>query len=335
MSANLFQSELSESVDSLTGKLPYKLTNDYIFRVILQESSRFLKGFISALLHLPPEDVHSVVINNPIELGRAIDSKTFIIDVHVILNASTLIHLEMQVINKGYWPERSLSYLCRSFDNLNRGQEYSETKPVIHISILNYTLFPQFPEFYASYLLMNQKNHNIYSDKLLLSVLDLNQIELAVDEDKEYQLHYWAALFKAETWEELKMIASKNEYMSDVCPTLYKVSAEENIRLQCEALEDYYREQRTIQSEMDRMHRELAALQQKINEAELKANEAELKTNKAELKANEAELKANEAELKANEAELKSEAAKSKLREKESLIEKLQAQLSELQKNQQ
>ena len=29
----------------------------------------------------------------------------------------------MQLYNDGYWPERSLSYTCRSYDNLNRVRE--------------------------------------------------------------------------------------------------------------------------------------------------------------------------------------------------------------------
>lgn len=272
MPTNLLLSELSETTGSLSGQLPYMLMNDYIFRAILQESNTVLKGFICSLLHLTPEEVHSVVITNPIELGRAINLKTFIIDVHVSLNDSAVIHLEMQVLNKGYWTERSLGYLCRSFDQLNKGQDYSEAKPVIHISILNYTLFPSCPEFYSTYLLMNRKNHNIYSDKLMLSVLDLNQIALATNEDKKYQIDYWAALFKAQTWEELNMITSKNEYMKEICPTLYKVSADENIRLQCEALEDYYREQLTLQNEKDRMNREINTLKQKVDSARQEAD---------------------------------------------------------------
>ena len=48
--------------------------------------------------------------------------------------------------------------------------------------------------------------HNVYSDKFILSVVDLTKIELATEEDKQYQIDYWASLFKAKTWEELKMI---------------------------------------------------------------------------------------------------------------------------------
>lgn len=125
----------------------------------------------------------------------------------------------MQVINEHNWQDRSLSYLCRSFDNLNKGEKY--------------------PEFYSTYQLLNVKNYVKYSDKLCLHVLDLTHIDLATDKDRQYQIHYWAALFKATTWEELKMLAEKNESISEAAETVYKLSQDEMIRLQCEAREDY------------------------------------------------------------------------------------------------
>ena len=48
---------------------------------------------------------------------------------------------------------------------------------------------------------MNNNQHYIYNDNFTLNVLDLNQIELATEEDKAYKIDYWAKLFKAKTWE--------------------------------------------------------------------------------------------------------------------------------------
>ena len=167
-----------------------------------------------------------------------------------MLNDYVIINLAMQVINEHDWPERSLNYLCRSFDNLHKGEDYCEVRPVIQIAFLDFTLFPEKPEFYATYQLLNIKNHTIYSDKLRLSVLDLTHISLATEEDKQYQIDYWASLFKATTWEELKMLAEKNESIAEATETIYKLSQEEMIRLQCEAREDYYRRERSIQRQM-------------------------------------------------------------------------------------
>ena len=182
-----------------------------------------------------------MTIENPIVLGKALDNKTFVLDIRVLLDNHTLINLEMQVVNYLNWPERSLSYLCRNFDQLQSGQNYQETKPVIHIGFLDFTLFPEYPEFYATYKLINVKNHNIYTDKFVLNVVDLKHIEMATEEDRQWEIDYWAALFKATTWEEVKMLAEQNPVFEDAVKTMYEMSAEDEIREQCRAREDYYR----------------------------------------------------------------------------------------------
>ena len=42
-------------------------------------------------------------------------------------------------------------------------------------------------------------NHLLYSDKFTLSVVNLKEIDRATEEDKEYQIDYWARIFKAKT----------------------------------------------------------------------------------------------------------------------------------------
>lgn len=245
---------------SATGPLAIPMTNDYLFRALLQTNSFVLKGLIGALLHLAPWEIISATINNPIQLGESIDDKSFLLDVSVTLNNHSLINLEMQVINEHNWPERSLSYLCRTFDNLKPGQDYIDVRPTFQIGLLNFTLFPEYPEFYSIYRFMNIKNHIIYSDKIQLSVLDLTCIHLATEEDKRYHLDDWASLFKAVTWEELKMLSKRNEFINEASNTVYRLSQEEQIRLQCEAREDYYRRQLTVQNIMKRQEEQIAQL---------------------------------------------------------------------------
>jgi len=130
-----------------TGKIDYTFTNDYMFRMILQKHSNVLKGLICSLLHLRPEDIRSVVITNPIEPGAAIDSKEFILDIAVNLNNGTFLNLEMQINPLPGWNDRFLSYLCRSFDQLTRGNDYDTIKPVIHICFLDFQPFEDNLEF--------------------------------------------------------------------------------------------------------------------------------------------------------------------------------------------
>ncbi len=261
------------------------MTNDYMFRALLQKNNKVLKGLICSLLHLPPENVVTVVITNPIELGTAIDDKTFILDIKVSLNNYTLINLEMQVLNKQNWTDRSLSYLCRNFDNLRSGERYQDVRPAVQIGILNFTLFPEHPEFYATYKLLNVKTYTLYSDKLRVSVLDLTHIDLATEEDRRYQINYWASLFKAVTWEELRMLAQNNEYIREAAETVYHLSQEEKIRQQCEAREDYYRTQKGIQDMLDTLtseNRELKS-EREVLLAEKEALQAELAALRARI----------------------------------------------------
>lgn len=171
-----------------SGPLAIPMTNDYLFRALLQQNNHVLKGLICSLLRLSTEEIRTVEITNPIELGTSFTDKTFILDVRVILNDLVIINLELQVINQHNWVERSLSYLCRSFDHLQAGRNYLDARPVVQIGLLNYTLFSEHPEFYATYQLLNVKNHSLYSDKLRISVLNLTQIEYATEEDRSWQL---------------------------------------------------------------------------------------------------------------------------------------------------
>jgi predicted transposase/invertase (TIGR01784 family) len=208
---------------------------------------------ICSLLHLKSEDIRSLVITNPIVLGETITDKEFILDITIHMNNNTFIDLEMQVKNLMNWEDRSLSYLCRSFDQLYSGDDYRTAGPAIHIGFLDYTPFQDAPEFYATYKLLNLKNHRVYSDKFVLSVVDLTQIDLSTDEDKAYQIDRWARLFKATTWEEIKMIAKKDEALLEASETLYSLNADETIRAQCRAREDYDRLHNTIKLTIDEL----------------------------------------------------------------------------------
>ena len=271
---------ISEKLQTATGKIDYQMTNDYMFHAALQKNPKVLKSLICSLLRLHPQEIRSIQIINPIILGEAVDEKTFILDINIVLNDNTLINLEMQVENLYNWEERSLSYLCRTFDQLQKGEEYSSAKPVIHISFLDFTPFPEYPEFYASYKFMNEKNHHIYSDKLTLRVVDLRQIELATAEDQASGLEHWARLFKASTWEEIRMIAKKDENLLEATETLYTLNADELVRRQCEARADYYRLHNSINRRMEELllEKENAVEENKKLNSEVKILNSEVET---------------------------------------------------------
>ena len=73
---------------------------------------------------------------------------------------------------------------------------------------------------------MNVKNHEIYSDKFVLHVLNIKTLEDDSIEKEPADLYYWAKLFKATTWEEIQMLASKNPDFEDTIVTMQELSEE-------------------------------------------------------------------------------------------------------------
>ena len=100
---------------------------------------------------------------------------------------------------------------------------------------------------------MDMNKHRIYSDKFQVNVLELKQVELATEEDKKWNLDFWAKLFKARTWEELKMIAKDNEYFTEASNTLCDLYADFNVRERCRDREDYELEQKYLHDTIEQM----------------------------------------------------------------------------------
>lgn len=148
----------SPALQEATGEILYGLTNDYMFRILFQKNK---------------------------------------LDIKMILNTHQQIDLEMQVNDYHDWPERSIGYLCRMYDSLEHGEEYIDTKPAIHIGILDYTPFPAQPLFYSKNQIMDVNTQRIYSDKFTIFVLDLSKADLATQDDCLWGINKWAKLFKA------------------------------------------------------------------------------------------------------------------------------------------
>jgi predicted transposase/invertase (TIGR01784 family) len=264
---------------NLTGVLPFSMTNDFLFKILLQNNNDVLKAIICAYLDMEPEEIRQIRITNTISLKADITSKEMILDVRAELNDDSVVNLEMQVLNNHDWPERSLAYLCRCFDNLQKGQPYIYVKGAVHISFLDYTMFPKRPEFYATYLMKNERTGQIYSSKFRISVVDLTHIELATEKDKMRHRDLWAAFFKAKGWEELKMLAQKDRNIEQAVTTIHELTEDEEFRQRCEAREDFLRQQMDynywVAGEFTRYQKEAAELRKAVRDQKASLAEKE------------------------------------------------------------
>lgn len=137
-----------------------------------------------------------------------------------------------------YWTARSIYYLCKAYTNqLERGENYEQLLPVIHVGICDFTPIGLPEEFYGIYSLRNERNFELYSSQIQLNVLNLTQMNKALPGDTD--ILKWAKLFKASSWEELQTLSSNDQNFMEVRDTMYALSQDEKIKLQCFARERY------------------------------------------------------------------------------------------------
>ena len=82
------------------------------------------------------------------------------------------------------------------------GKAEGKAEPVIQISIMDHSLFPDHKKFFNEYIPRDKEGYP-YTDKLKFLVMDLTQIEEASQEQKDQGLVEWAKAFRANSWEEV------------------------------------------------------------------------------------------------------------------------------------
>ncbi len=88
---------------------------------------------------------------------------------------------------------------------------------------------------------------------------------MATDEDRRYGIDEWARLFKATTWEEIRMLAEKNEYIDSAAQEMFARGQDSKfIDLCCKTAEEIaggeHRRQKLIEYEelIARQNKDLA-----------------------------------------------------------------------------
>ena len=291
----------------MSGELPVKLTNDLFFKLLGQKNLFALKHLISSITHIDANDICSLQIRNPVILKDTMSDKEFILDINVEMNDNTYIDLEMQVVDYGDWAERSVQYLSRTYDMLNRGEDYIRSKTAIHIGILDYEHFPGDSKLLDSYRLMSVKNQRIYTDKFQLYVLCLPKCNEPDAEDMDYHTDVWARFFKAKTWEDIKMLTELDQGIASAASTVYELEGDEMARQKALAREDFLRRQRTQQRKLSMLESRLSDAESRLSDTESRLNDTESRLNDTEFQRDEAIAQRDAAEARAADAELEIE----------------------------
>ncbi len=122
-----------------------------------------------------------------------------------------------------------------------RVEDYSVLKKCVSISILDFKLLPEEPEFYSCFHLREDTRHTLYTDKMEFHVLELPKLPKELKEEAS-DILLWAKFINAERKEEFDMLASKNKYIKSAYEQLRVISQSTEKRLEYEAREKAIRD---------------------------------------------------------------------------------------------
>ena len=123
-------------------ELKYKLTNDVLFKSLFVKHKGLLKRLVAALLGIRVEDIGADFrVANSEMPPEAMGEKFCHLDINMTVNGQR-VDLEVQVEDRGDYPERSLYYWAREYSSaLPAGEDFCGLPRTIVISILAFPLF--------------------------------------------------------------------------------------------------------------------------------------------------------------------------------------------------
>jgi predicted transposase/invertase (TIGR01784 family) len=184
-------------------KLEHTFKTDTLFKMLFVKYPDLLKRLVAGLLGIPLESIGRFDVTNPEMHPDNLGDKFCRLDINMTVNDQR-VDLEIQVINEGDYPERTLYYWAREYSSaLEEGGDYAKLPRVVVISIMDFKLF-DCEDFHSEYQALEVTRHTRLTDKMKLLYFELPKLPEKIDEGDE--LMQWLMLFKAETEEELKRI---------------------------------------------------------------------------------------------------------------------------------
>ncbi|MFQ8667075.1 Rpn family recombination-promoting nuclease/putative transposase [Anaerostipes caccae] len=190
------------------------LKNDYAFTQIMKQP-KILRGFLSSILHIPPEKIGTIHIKDRHLSKDLLEGKLSILDLYTVVEGTGKINIEMQVLPYTHWDRRSMSYLAKVYtQDLKSGEAYANCVKTIHISILGFNQLADTDYFYSSFHMREDSRHSLYSDQWEIHVIELPKLNSSKVKEEHKKLYQWACFICAEGEEERAMI-EKDPYIEE------------------------------------------------------------------------------------------------------------------------
>jgi predicted transposase/invertase (TIGR01784 family) len=218
--------------------------NDFLFKLIFgdERNKPLLKGFLQAVLGLP-EGEFDVELLDPHLHAQSEGDKESVLDIRIRTKTGKLIEVEMQVAPSSYIFERICFYKDRMLvDQIGEGMEYSVLKKVISIVVADFTFVETRDRgrYHHCFRLMDKEDGAVFGDVEEVHTLELPKVPEESDRTAAWE---WGKFIGVKNEEELEMLAEKSEVMKDAVSTLYRVSADDEVKRLYEAREKARRDE--------------------------------------------------------------------------------------------
>ncbi|NEO95945.1 MAG: Rpn family recombination-promoting nuclease/putative transposase [Moorea sp. SIO3G5] len=146
---------------------------DFAFKKIFgsSESKEVLISFLNALIYQGESRINNLEIIDPYNAGYTTELKDTYLDVKAVLNDGSMVIIEMQVLNVPAFDKRVIYNLAKTYSTqLKYGEGYSKLKPVIALTITDFTMFEQTDRYLTRFLFQEEQEKFIYRNQHLTMV---------------------------------------------------------------------------------------------------------------------------------------------------------------------
>ncbi|AOY81528.1 Rpn family recombination-promoting nuclease/putative transposase [Moorena producens JHB] len=172
---------------------------DFAFKKIFgsSESKEVLISFLNALIYEGESRINNLEIIDPYNAGYTTELKDTYLDVKAILNDGSTVIIEMQVLNVPAFDKRVIYNLAKTYSTqLKYGEGYSKLKPVIALTITDFTMFEETDEYLNCFVFKEQQKNFIYRNQHLSMVfVELPKFSRSL-EDLETASEKWIYFLK-------------------------------------------------------------------------------------------------------------------------------------------
>ncbi|MCH5347860.1 MAG: Rpn family recombination-promoting nuclease/putative transposase [Oscillospiraceae bacterium] len=216
---------------------------DIVFKMLFADENNndILEALLSAILDIPPNELHNVIVKNPEINPKHIDEKYYRLDLNMTIG-NQLVNAEMQSYYDGFFKERAYLYNSKQFSSqLDEGEDYSKLCPCISINFMDYIAFKDHDDYHSKFGVWDVEHNNRLTDKMEIHFFELKKVKGTPDKNNLKKL--WLQFLKAETKEEFAMLENIGvPAIEKAIQAIYKMSADdrakEEIRMREKAMHD-------------------------------------------------------------------------------------------------